>query len=140
MTAEALAFIHQFGSLLQVGGADPSLVALLQDLSDSTWFVIDRSAQAVQMLRGARPGESIADLICVVLFAKVTKEVRTEISQSPCRMRFPLASNGILSAQLGTDASTDDAEALYADKNMHGFVAPAPVPFSWLAQSTSLRN
>ena len=79
------------------------MVALLQNLNDSTWFVIDGSDQVVQTLRGTRPSESIADLIFIFVFANVAKEVRSVLCQSSFRMAFPMASNGILSAQLGTD-------------------------------------
>ena len=121
-----MAFVHQFGSLLQAGGVDLALVALLQDLNDSTWFVIDGSDQIVQTLRGTRPSESIADLIIIFCLQEVIKEVRTILCQSPFCMSLPLASNGILSAQLGTDTCTDEAEAVYANDAMRGFMRSDP--------------
>ena len=42
----ALAFIHACSSILEVGGVDPSVLALLRDLNESTWFVVDSGAHA----------------------------------------------------------------------------------------------
>ena len=120
--AAVLACIHDFGALLQVGGADPSLICLLQDIHESTWFVVDGSDQIVQTRRGARPSESVADIIFIFVFAKVTKEVRSLISQTPFRVPLPLATDGTLSAQLGVDARTGEVEAVYADDARHGFL------------------
>ena len=80
----------------------------------------------MQTCRGARPGESIADLILIFMFAQITKEVRSVISHSPFRTTLALASHGILSAQLGADSHTEDGEAIYADDDMHGFLHPDP--------------
>ena len=60
-------FIHTQSSLLAIGGASPSLTAFLRVLNEETWFVVDGSEVVTQSCRGARPGETIADLIYFVL-------------------------------------------------------------------------
>ena len=60
------------------------------------------------------------------MFANIITEVRSVISHSAFRMPLPLASNGILSAQLGTGAHTEDTEAIYADDATHGLLHPDP--------------
>ena len=53
-------------------------------------------------------------------------------------MSLPLASNGILSAQLGADSCTDDVEAIYVDDAMRVFLHSDA--FSLLAQLASPRR
>ena len=102
---------------MQEGGADFGLISLLQDLNEA----IDGSEQVVQMLRGARPGEAIADLLLFVCLT-ITKEARSILNRSEFRMSLPLSVSGLLPAQLGADTSTEDVDSVYADDAMHGFL------------------
>ena len=82
---------------------------------------------AAHRLRVARPGESIADLIFIFVFARITKAVRSILDLSEYCLRLPLASVGILSAQLSLDSTTNGTEAVYVDDAMHYFLHPDPV-------------
>ena len=58
-----LQFVHAQSSLLAQGGASEELVDFLRALNEQTWFVDDGADVVTQSLKGARPGETIADLV-----------------------------------------------------------------------------
>ena len=45
-------------------------MAILRDLNEAIWFVIDGSEQVAQTMRGARLGEAIADLLFIFWFCQ----------------------------------------------------------------------
>ena len=63
---EAIDFIHAQRSLVESGGASPELTSLLRAMNQDTWFVVDGSEKVTQSCKGARPGETIADLIFIL--------------------------------------------------------------------------
>ena len=73
--SELLVFRHQHGSLLQAAGAQPDIVSFLRDMNVSTWVIIDGSEQVTQTWRGARPGESIADLMFIFSLPTLLKKL-----------------------------------------------------------------
>ena len=91
---EAIDFIHAQGSLVASGGASPELTSLLQAMNQDTWFVVDGSEKVTQYCKGARPCETIADLIFIFLFAKVTKEVRAILRETEFHLTLPYNSSG----------------------------------------------
>ena len=62
---EAIYFIHAQGYLVESGGASPELTSLLRAMNQETWFVVDGSDAVTQYCKGARPGETMADLIFI---------------------------------------------------------------------------
>ena len=62
---EVIEFVNTQGSQLAVGSASSDLGAFLRVLNEETWFVVDGSDRVTQSNKGARPGETIADLVCM---------------------------------------------------------------------------
>ena len=60
-----LQFIYAQSSILAQGGASEELVDFLRALNEQTWFVVDGADVFTQSLKGARPGETIADLVFI---------------------------------------------------------------------------
>ena len=71
----AVLFIQEQGSLLATGGASQSLVQFMRTLNEDTWFVVDGSNKVSHTLRGARPGETLADLVFIFLFLHIREAV-----------------------------------------------------------------
>ena len=89
VSAAAVEFVNIHGSLLELVQADPALVEYMRSLNEDTWFVADGSDSVVRTMRGARAGETTADLFCIFLFGRVTKEVRAMINASPFWTELP---------------------------------------------------
>jgi hypothetical protein len=72
--AEVLQFVHAKSSILAQGGASEELVDLLRALNEQTWFVVDGADVVTQSLKGARPGETIADLVFIFCSPKLPRK------------------------------------------------------------------
>ena len=70
---EVVPFENEQGSLMQLGGASPALINFVRELNEDTWFVVDGAEEATCSARGARPGETIADIVLIFLFSKVAQ-------------------------------------------------------------------
>ncbi len=86
--------------------------------------MVDGSDRVTQSSRGARPGETIAGLIFICLFAKITKEVRFILTRSGFHQPLPFSSTGYLDFGFGCDTTTDELESNYVDDAMHGVMHP----------------
>lgn len=131
---ELIVFLNTHGSLLAIGGAHPALVEFVRVLNEESWFVVDGPDVVTRSSRGARPGETIADLIFILLFSKTTKEVRSLIKASEFDLTLPYYCAGFLSIGDGCKCETEDLESLYADDAMHGVCHESP---SFVIQAVS---
>ena len=112
-------FIQRQGSLLATGNASPTLCSFLRALNEETWFVVDGSETVSRSHKGARPGETIADLIFTFLFGKVTEEVRAAIDESEYCVSLPYNAASFVDHCREADANTTELESTYADDIMH---------------------
>jgi hypothetical protein len=147
--AEVLQCIHTQGSLLALGGAPEELIAFLRILNEDTWFVVDGAEVVTQSMRGARPGETIADLVFNFPCATIAQEVLSIIGNSEFHQSLGYCNTGFLDAGPGLDSTIDQLEAMYADDATHGVlhvfakqmwsvaVRWLPMPLCFLVASTT---
>ena len=89
-----------------MGTASPALCAFMRALNDKTGFVVDGSTTVPRSNKGARPRETIADLIFIFLLGKVTKEVRAAIDESEYCVSMPFNPAGFVDRCLLSDSYT----------------------------------
>jgi hypothetical protein len=71
---EVIEFIHAQSSLLALGGASTELTAFLRVLNEESWFVVYGTDAVRQSCKGARPGETIADLVIISFLIRSPKK------------------------------------------------------------------
>ena len=68
--AEVVRFVQEQRSLMQARGAPPTMTDFMRELNEDTWFVVDGAQEVTRSAKGARPGETIADLVFIFLLSK----------------------------------------------------------------------
>ena len=79
--------LHQFHdqlqdpSAIQQAGASPTVQRFLQALHSDTWFTIGTQNDVVRTSIGSRPGDSYADVVFGLLWAKLLRQYETALTE-----------------------------------------------------------